>query len=67
MFPFVYNATELIYKLREDMEELGDLAALIPMGRLGAVEEVAEAALFLANNSYAHNCVLNIDGGLSAT
>ncbi|KAI1161273.1 hypothetical protein F5B18DRAFT_457198 [Nemania serpens] len=45
----------------------GDLAALIPMGRLGAVEEVAEAALFLANNSYAHNCVLNIDGGLSAT
>ncbi|KAI1156547.1 hypothetical protein F4825DRAFT_261347 [Nemania diffusa] len=44
-----------------------DLAALIPMGRLGAVEEVAEAALFLVNNSYAHNCVLNIDGGLSAT
>ncbi|KAI1201864.1 hypothetical protein F5X97DRAFT_268216 [Nemania serpens] len=53
--------------MTKDMEELGDLAALIPMGRLGAVEEVAEAALFLANNSYAHNCVLNIDGGLSAT
>ncbi|KAI0485518.1 hypothetical protein F4859DRAFT_386457 [Xylaria cf. heliscus] len=42
-----------------------DLAALIPLGRLGVVEEVAEAALFLATNSYAHNCVLNIDGGLS--
>ncbi|KAI0452611.1 hypothetical protein F5B21DRAFT_331815 [Xylaria acuta] len=49
------------------MDENGDLAALIPMGRLGVVEEVAEAALFLATNSYAHNCVLNIDGGLSAT
>ncbi|KAF2964811.1 hypothetical protein GQX73_g8783 [Xylaria multiplex] len=49
------------------MDEDGDLSALIPMGRLGLAEEVAEAALFLANNSYAHNCVLNIDGGLSAT
>lgn len=67
MFPFVYNAAVLIYKLREAIDANGDLAALIPMGRLGAVEEVAEAALFLANNSYAHNCVLNIDGGLSAT
>ncbi|KAI3341479.1 hypothetical protein F4824DRAFT_486635 [Ustulina deusta] len=45
----------------------GNLATLIPMGRLGLAEEVADAALFLANNSYAHNCVLNIDGGLSAS
>ncbi|RWA15022.1 hypothetical protein EKO27_g104 [Xylaria grammica] len=43
-----------------------ELAALIPLGRLGLAEEVADAALFLANNSYAHNCVLNIDGGLGA-
>ncbi|RYC65755.1 hypothetical protein CHU98_g476 [Xylaria longipes] len=53
--------------MTEAMDKNGDLAALIPMGRLGVVEEVAEAALFLATNSYAHNCVLNIDGGLSAT
>ncbi|KAI8960672.1 NAD(P)-binding protein [Daldinia sp. FL1419] len=44
-----------------------ELSALIPLGRLGLVEDVANAALFLAQNSYAHNCVLNIDGGLSAT
>ncbi|KAI0402347.1 hypothetical protein F4802DRAFT_372914 [Xylaria palmicola] len=49
------------------MDKKEDLAALIPMGRLGLVEDVADAALFLANNAYAHNCVLNIDGGLSAT
>ncbi|GAW15815.1 hypothetical protein ANO14919_052370 [Xylariales sp. No.14919] len=48
------------------MDKDEDLAALIPLGRLGLAEEVAEAALFLANNSYAHNCVLNIDGGLGA-
>jgi NAD(P)-dependent dehydrogenase (short-subunit alcohol dehydrogenase family) len=49
------------------MDQNGELSALIPMGRLGLVEEVAEAAAFLATNSYAHNCVLNIDGGLSGT
>ncbi|KAI0428128.1 hypothetical protein F5Y09DRAFT_313996 [Xylaria sp. FL1042] len=53
--------------MTKDMDEKGELTNLIPMGRLGLAEEVAEAALFLANNAYAHNCVLNIDGGLSAT
>ncbi|KAF2704569.1 NAD(P)-binding protein, partial [Pleomassaria siparia CBS 279.74] len=38
----------------------------IPLRRFGKPEEVADAALFLANNQYAHNCVINIDGGLSA-
>jgi NAD(P)-dependent dehydrogenase (short-subunit alcohol dehydrogenase family) len=49
------------------MNDNGDLSAQIPMGRLGTVDEVAEAAAFLATNQYAHNCVLNIDGGLSST
>ncbi|KAI0799368.1 hypothetical protein GGR55DRAFT_504276 [Xylaria sp. FL0064] len=53
--------------MTKGMDKKGKLAALIPMGRLGLAEEVAEAALFLANNSYAHNCVLNVDGGLSGT
>jgi NAD(P)-dependent dehydrogenase (short-subunit alcohol dehydrogenase family) len=38
----------------------------IPQGRFGTVEEVADAVLFLATNPYANNCVLNLDGGLSA-
>lgn len=42
------------------------LSKQIPLGRLGMVEEVADAAAFLATNSYANNCVLTIDGGLSA-
>ncbi|KAJ4209238.1 hypothetical protein NW767_001147 [Fusarium falciforme] len=37
-----------------------------PLGRVGAPEEVAEAAVFLASNAFANNCVLNLDGGLSA-
>ncbi|KAI0130947.1 NAD(P)-binding protein [Daldinia grandis] len=53
--------------MTKDMDRKSELSALIPLGRLGLVEEVASAALFLAQNSYAHNCVLNIDGGLSAT
>lgn len=38
----------------------------IPLGRFGVASEVADAALFLATNQYANNCVLNLDGGLSA-
>ncbi|KAL1888957.1 hypothetical protein Sste5346_009225 [Sporothrix stenoceras] len=35
--------------------------------RFGYPAEVADAAMFLINNKYANNCVLNLDGGLSAT
>ncbi|EQL04157.1 3-ketoacyl-(acyl-carrier-protein) reductase [Ophiocordyceps sinensis CO18] len=37
-----------------------------PAGRVGDPSEVAHAALFLASNRFANNCVLNLDGGLSA-
>ncbi len=39
----------------------------IPLGRFGDPSEIAEAASFLALNEYANNCVLNLDGGLSAS
>lgn len=38
----------------------------IPIGRFGLVTEIADAAIFLASNKYANNCVLVLDGGLSA-
>ena len=38
----------------------------IPLKRFGSVEEVAQAAAFLATNTYASNCIINLDGGLSA-
>ncbi|KAL1876984.1 putative secondary metabolism biosynthetic enzyme [Diaporthe australafricana] len=56
-----YIQTQMIENLNE-----GKLSTLIPLGRVGRAEEVADAAFFLATNSYANNCVLNIDGGLSA-
>ncbi|KAF1841113.1 3-oxoacyl-reductase [Cucurbitaria berberidis CBS 394.84] len=43
-----------------------ELKQRIPLGRFGKPEEIAQAALFLAENQYAHDCVMNIDGGLSA-
>lgn len=43
-----------------------DALSKIPSGRFGTVDEVADAALFLATNAYANNCVINLDGGLSA-
>ncbi|KAK8174940.1 hypothetical protein BC567DRAFT_264453 [Phyllosticta citribraziliensis] len=38
----------------------------IPLKRFGTADEIASAAVFLATNRYANNCVLNLDGGLSA-
>lgn len=38
----------------------------IPLKRFGQPSEIADAAVFLATNAYANNCVLNLDGGLSA-
>ena len=40
--------------------------AAIPQRRFAEPEEVAAAVVFLAANGYANNCVLNLDGGLSA-
>ena len=46
--------------------EMSRLKDLIPLHRFGDPREIADAAVFLAQNEYANNCVLNIDGGLSA-
>ncbi|KAL1875544.1 tRNA-splicing endonuclease subunit sen54 [Paecilomyces lecythidis] len=46
--------------------ELERLKQNIPLKRFGSPQEVADAAVFLAENEYANNCVLNLDGGLSA-
>ncbi|KAI8201703.1 hypothetical protein K4K52_006935 [Colletotrichum sp. SAR 10_76] len=58
----VYAASKagIIAMSREPLEKR------IPLGRLGRPDEVADAAVFLAQNTYANNCVLNLDGGLSA-
>ncbi|TQV95042.1 3-ketoacyl-(acyl-carrier-protein) reductase [Cordyceps javanica] len=37
-----------------------------PLGRVADPAEVADAAVFLAANQFANNCILNLDGGLSA-
>ncbi|OAA57444.1 3-oxoacyl-acyl carrier protein reductase [Niveomyces insectorum RCEF 264] len=42
------------------------IANRIPLKRFGSPDEVADAVAFLAKNEYANNCVLNLDGGLSA-
>ncbi|CAG7948063.1 unnamed protein product [Penicillium salamii] len=46
--------------------ETSRLKDLIPLHRFGDAREIADAAVFLAQNEYANNCVLNLDGGLSA-
>ncbi|KAF2797593.1 NAD(P)-binding protein [Melanomma pulvis-pyrius CBS 109.77] len=56
-----YIETDMIADL-----DVPRLEKRIPLQRIGKPEEIADAVLFLAKNQYAHNCVINIDGGLSA-
>ncbi|KAG6282530.1 hypothetical protein E4U48_003949 [Claviceps purpurea] len=53
--------------LKPELKEayLGDLGGM-SSNRVARLAEVADAAVFLATNEYANNCVLNLDGGLSA-
>lgn len=48
----------------EDREEvLRDLAARLPVGRVGEPEDIADAALFLMGNGFVTGSVLRVDGG----
>jgi NAD(P)-dependent dehydrogenase (short-subunit alcohol dehydrogenase family) len=62
------NPTGLTRDALADKPHGGDIRhdARIPLGRFGLPSEVANAVMFLALNNYAHNCELNLDGGLSA-
>ena len=56
--------TDMTGALSEDRQ--GDLAAAVPMGRFGTVDEVAAAVTFLASPeaAYITGAVLPVDGGL---
>jgi 3-oxoacyl-[acyl-carrier protein] reductase len=45
--------------------QLDGLRRLHPLGRLGTVEEVADAVMFLVKNEFATGTVLVLDGGLT--
>lgn len=44
-----------------------DAVSKVPLKRLGTVEEVADAAVFLASNEFVNGATLCVDGGLGAT
>ncbi len=59
-----YIQTEMTEKIMQKTKE--GIVALIPQGRMGTVEDVAQAVLFLASEeaSYITGHVLNVSGGL---
>lgn len=66
LFPsyMVANVQSRIADLKPELQQ--KYLAEIPLRRVATPDEVADAALFLAANQYANNCVVNLDGGLSA-
>ena len=60
-----YSAAD-VYTTRELGEEvLRQLAEETPLGRLGSAQEVAEAALYLANAQFVTGQLLTVDGGFT--
>lgn len=54
--------------IRTDMtgaQEANSLLSVIPLGRMGEAEEVAEAAAYLATANYVTGEVLRVDGGIA--
>lgn len=51
--------------MTKDIGAANELAAAIPLKRMGTAEEVAEAAAFLAAASYITGEVIRVDGGLA--
>ena len=48
---------------RNGIEDVDSLAGLHLLGRIGEPDEVADAALMLANNGFISGATLNVDGG----
>ncbi|KAL1926206.1 hypothetical protein VTP01DRAFT_6071 [Rhizomucor pusillus] len=59
-----YIETDMTANMLQSPETKENLLKKISLQRFGKVEDVAEAALFLARSQYMHGQVLMIDGGL---
>ena len=51
-------------KMTEDQEE-SPLLSMIPLGRMGEPEDIAQAAAYLATAGYVTGVVLRVDGGIA--
>lgn len=60
-----FIATDMVAAMPEEV--LKQMESKVPVGRLGAPEDIANAYLFLASNSasYINGAVLSVDGGMT--
>ncbi|MEZ5500158.1 MAG: SDR family oxidoreductase [Steroidobacteraceae bacterium] len=59
-----YTRTEILAAMRPEI--LAKVIAPVPVGRLGEPEEIAAAAVFIAENDFVSGRCIDIDGGLPA-
>ncbi|KAI7861360.1 3-ketoacyl-reductase [Spinellus fusiger] len=59
-----YIATDMTAALLSDEKKTAALLQSIPLRRVGTVEEVAHAAMFLLQADYVHGQTLRVDGGM---
>jgi 3-oxoacyl-[acyl-carrier protein] reductase len=57
-----YINTEMVAKIRPEV--LDKIVQNIPVGRLGEMDEISEAAQFITKNDFFTGRVLEVDGGM---
>ena len=60
-------ATDMNKEILDNQDKMKEVNELVPMGRIGKAEEVANAVIFLASDSasYITGTTLFVDGGLT--
>src|SRR3989304_1886526 len=59
-----YINTEMVAKIRPDVLE--KLIQNIPLGRLGEMEEISQAAQFIVKNDFFTGRIMEVDGGMGS-
>jgi 3-oxoacyl-[acyl-carrier protein] reductase len=57
-----FTRTDILSGMPPEM--LAKVTAPVPLGRLGLTEEIAHAAMFIAENDYFTGRAVEVDGGL---
>ena len=57
-----FIATEMVSSMKP--EALDKMTRMIPLGRLGAPEEIAKTAIYIAENDYFTGRIIEMDGGI---
>ena len=64
----LYDDTPLVREMLKDPERMKERVGEVPLGRMASMQDIAEAALYLASpeGAFINGVALPVDGGVTA-